>query len=185
MEPKMTLKVVVENYYEVIDCYNYTRCFDDYKRAVEYFNYVKAEQKVISYLKPKGATLVVSKNPNVFYKCYPGFIGFNGVPFCDCTKDKGRPYFYNGLNSVERYSHIHGSVIEVLQKTYKLLDGVRSFDRRDGAYHYHWNTEVGNSSCIMPTSSATVWENHYWYNWDGENFTTNDLDCLVTSRDFK
>ena len=185
MEPKMCVEVVVTNYYTVTDCYNFTHRFEYYKEAIRFLENQREERKVISMLKPKGATLILSKDRYVYYGVIPAFIGFNGVPFCDCTKDKDRPYFYNGINSVERYSHIYGSVIEVLQKTYKLLDGVRSFDRWDGAYHYHWNTEVGNSSCIMPSANASVWDNHYWYNWDGKNFTTNDPDCLITSRDLK
>lgn len=185
MKPKLSIEVVVTNYYTVTDCYNQEHRFDSYSKAVDFFEYTKKERKVLNLIKPKGVTLVVSNNPSVFYKVYPGFLGYNGVPFCECTKEKDRPYFYNLINSVERYSSIYGSLINVLKKTYNLLHKVETFDRRDGAYHYQWNTEVGNTYCIAPSASDVVWNNHYWYNWDGENFTTNDPDCLVTSSDFK
>lgn len=181
----MTVEVVVTNYYMVTDCYNYTRRFKRYEEALEYLKYQKEEQKVINIIKPKGVTLVISRNPNVFYKVYAGFLGYNGVPFCDCNKDKDRAYFYNLHNTIERYSNICGSLITVLKKTYALLKDLKTFDKQDGAYHYSWDTEVGNSYCIGPCALESVWGNHYWYNWDGENFTTNDPDCLVTSKDFK
>jgi hypothetical protein len=185
MKPKLSVEVVVTNYYMVTDCYNYTRRFEHYKEAVRFLKNQREEQKVISMLKPKGATLILSNNRYVYYGVIPAFIGFNGVPFCECNKDKTRPLFYNHNNTIERYSTVYGSLIDVLKRVYELLDGVQSFDRWDGAYHYSWDTEVGNSHCIYPATLGSIWNDSYWYNWDGENFTTNDPDCLVTSSDFK
>lgn len=180
--PKLKKVKVVTYYYEVTNSYGVKSSCENIEEAKELLKFANKEKKVLDLIKPKGVTLVLSKHQYYYYKVIPAFIGFNGVPFCEANKDKGKEYFYNGINSIEdHFSRIYGNLPTVLARAYKLLDGRESFDRWDGAYHYYWNTQVGNTHCI---ATPVAWKyGALWYNWDGENFTTNDKDCKVTNED--
>lgn len=184
MTAKLIKKKIISYEYQVVDNYGISHTFSNKADADIYLSSCKREQKILNYLKPKGVTLVVSKNPNVYYKCVAAFIGYNGVPFCSVYKSKDRHLYYNGINSIEdHFSSIHGDLAEVLKKAYALLNGRGAIDRYDGAYHYYWNPAVGNDYCVEPEPEH--WKNGvYWYNWDGKEFTTNDKKCKLTTKDF-
>lgn len=173
--------------YEVIDNYGNKREFETLAEARKFEKYVKKERKVLDYFKPKGVTLIVSKDLDVFYNVINGAIGFNGVPFCSVLKRKNVvDSYYNLSNPVEkRMSSIHGSLIAVLKRAYVLMNTkcLSSFDYLEGAYHYRWNTTVGNSACVYELHPDNWKKGAYWYNWDGKQFTTNDPKCKITSED--
>lgn len=172
--------------YEVLDNYGTKRIFSSLAEATEYSDYVVKERKVLDYIKPKGITLVVSEDYNVFYKVLPAFIGYNGVPFCEVMKDKHRDCYMNLSNSVERYSSIYGNLLNILKRAYKVTEAIciSSFDKWDGAYHYYWNTKYGSSSCTHCCHPNHWTKNVLWYNWDGKEFTTNDPKCELKTEDF-
>lgn len=181
---KITTKKIVTYQYQVVDNYNHMHKFN-YKADAELFlDFCKKERKIINYIKPTGVTLVVSKNPNVYVHVVAAFIGYNGVPFCEASKDKKREFFINPSNSIEdHFSHIYGNIVDVIKKSYDMLNGRETFDKHDGAYHYYWNTEVGNEFCFPIEDEH--WKNGvFWYNWDGKNFITNDKTCKLTNNDF-
>lgn len=179
-----TVRTIVYTY-EVEDNYGNISGFDDKKKALDYLKYVKAERKVLDLIKPSGVTLIVSKDKNVFYKCIPAFIGFCGVPFCEANKDKEREFYYNGINSVERYSSIYGNLIKVLKQSFKLMHEkcMSSYDYHDGAYRYHWDTIHGNSACAFICHPNHWTKGALWYHWDGKEFSTNDRKCKITKQD--
>lgn len=172
--------------YEVTDFFGRRGVFDNKKEAEYHLGIATMEENIINkYVKPHGVTLVVCNNSGIYYKTYPAFIGYNGVPFCDANRAKNREFFWNGINSVQDHmSSIHGNVCEVLKKAYDLLHNVGCFDRIDGAYHYYWNPAVGNP-CCFPVGDYWLEETVLWYNWDGEHFTTNDPDCELSDNSFK
>lgn len=172
--------------YEVLDNYGKVRSFDNLADATQYSDYVVKERKVLDYIKPKGVTLVVSEDYDVFYKVLPAFIGFNGVPFCDVMKDKQRDHYMNLCNSVERYSSIYGNLLDILKRAYKVTDENcrSSFDTWDGAYHYYWDVKYGDSCCAHYCHPDHWTKNVLWYNWDGKTFTTNDPKCELKTEDF-
>lgn len=170
--------------YEVTDAYDHVKTFDTKEEAWLFAQQVDLEKTIIEYIKPKGVTLVLCKNPNVFYKVYPCFIGWNGVPFCDVLADKERGHFMNLDNSIERLSSLNGDLCEIIQKAYKLFStyGTKTFDYRDGACHYSWHHTTGNEFCF---DVDEYWlKDVFWYNWDGKQFTTNDPNCKLSNNDF-
>jgi hypothetical protein len=172
--------------YEVTDNYGNKREFDTFAEAQKFERYVKEERKVLDYFKPKGVTLIVSKDLDVFYNVAAGAIGFNGVPFCSVLKPKNTDSYYNSSNPVEKLiSSIHGPLIAVLKRAYVLMNTkcLSSFDYREGSYHYRWNTAVGNPACTHELHPNYWKKGAYWYNWDGKQFTTNDPKCKITSED--
>ena len=176
------IKTVILSY-EVEDNYGHTHTFKSVEEASAYEHFVQEERKILNYIKPKGVTLVISQDSSVYYKVIPGFIGYNGVPFCDALKNKGRESYYNGINTVERYSSIRGSLIQILSRAYKVCSSkcFHTFNVWDGAYHYHWDSAYGIET---GETQPNLWrKGALWYNWDGEHFTTNDLNCKITAQD--
>lgn len=146
---------------------------------------IKEERKVLDLIKPTGVTLILSKLTD-YYPGYviPAFIGWNGVPFCECNKDKDRDFFHNLNNTIENTSSIHGNLLNTLKSAYKLLDlkGRNSYDYWSGAYHYHWDIAYGNENVV---EHYIAWcKGALWYHWNGKTFTTNDPKCKLTSKDF-
>lgn len=172
--------------YEVLDNYGKTYSFNSLAEATQYSDYVVKERKVLDYIKPKGVTLVVSEDYSVFHKVLPAFIGFNGVPFCDVMKDKHRDHYMNLNNSVERNSSIYGNLLDILKKAYVVTNKYckSSFDIWNGACHYHWDIKYGDSCCAYYCHPNHWTKNVLWYNWDGKEFTTNDINCKLTTKDF-
>lgn len=183
---KFQKKTIVSYKYEVTDFFGFKQTFNDKKDADRVYAHVKLEEDIIKkYVKSRGVTLVVCMNSGVFYKVYPAFIGYNGVPFCDCNRDKTGDHFYNSINSIQdQFSRIHGNLCEVLQKAYELLHGTGSFDRWDGAYHYHWNIATGNPYCFPVNECWMEEKDVLWYHWDGKHFSTNDKTCTLTDLSF-
>jgi hypothetical protein len=172
--------------YDVLDNYGRISSFNSLTGATKYSDYVVKERKVLDYIKPRGVTLVVNEGYKGFYKVLPAFIGFNGVPFCDIMKDRQIDHYMNLENSVERYSSIRGNLPDVLKRAYKVADEncKSSFDRWDGGYHYYWDIKYGNSECLCDCHPKHWTKNVLWYNWDGKEFTTNDPNCKLTTKDF-
>lgn len=171
--------------YEVTDAYGHTYSFNNKNEAESYAKYVALQKTIIQmYIKPRGVTLVLCKNPNVFYKVYPCFIGWNGVPFCSVLADKERNHYMNLDNTIERISQLYGDLHEIIQKAYGLLSvsGNKTFDRWNGACHYSWNHVTGNDFCFY---ADEYWlKDVLWYNWDGKHFSTNDKTCTLTDLSF-
>lgn len=172
--------------YEVLDNYGKINSFNSLTEATQYSDYVAKERKVLDYIKPKGVTLVVSEDYDALYSVLSAFIGFNGVPFCDVMKDKHRDHYMNINNPVERSSSIYGNLLDILKKAYIVTNKNcrSSFDRWDGAYHYCWDIKYGNSCCAECCHPEYWTKNVLWYNWDGKEFTTNDFNCKLTTKDF-
>lgn len=182
MNKRVRTKKIITTHYLVDDNYGATKEFNSKTDAAAYLEFVKAERKVLSYIKPHGVTLVLAKR-QCYFRCIAAFIGVHGVPFCDANKSVERDHFYNGINSIEdHFSSIHGNLVTVLKRAYALVNNRSSFDRWDGAYHYHWDAAVGNKHCF---DLGGHWsDGAYWYNWDGSKFTTNDHKCKLTDADF-
>lgn len=181
-DPEIEVVEVITHLYKVTDVYGYTTSFESKEEATHYLERQITEKEALSHLKPKGVTLVVSKRPQTYYRVIAGYVGYNGVPFCKCEKEKDREHFMALSNTIERCSTIHGNIPEILGKVFNLLHGRSYFDRWDGAYHFHWNPAIGNPHCAGYDLSA--WEKGaLWYNWDGDKFTTNDPTCQYTDKD--
>ena len=170
--------------YEVEDNFGWVQSFNTEGEAQTFAHHVEEEKKVLNYLRPKGVTLVVSKDKNVFCKCIPAFIGFNGAVFCEAPKDKDRDFYHNLNNSVQRTSDIYGNMVTVMKKVFTLLYGLGKFDTYNGAYHYYWDPAIGNRTCQHICHPDHWMKGAYWYNWDGNTFTTNDPNCKITDMNF-
>ena len=174
------MKVVKEvtKKYVVTDNFGHDSAFSDKTAALRYESVVRGERKVIKFIRPKGVTLVVSKDEDVYFKTVPAFLGFEGLPYAAANKDKNREHFMNMLDPINHYSPISGGIVSVLKKTYHRITNATGT-------HRLWNKKYGNSSMVLELH-PTLWsKGALWYNWDGKNFSTNDKKCKITNADFK
>jgi hypothetical protein len=174
----MKVVKVVTKKYVVTDNFGHNSVFLDKTVALRYESIVRGERKVIKLIRPKGVTLVVSKNENVFFKVVPAILGFNGLPYAEANKDKNREHFMNTLDPINPYSSITGGIVSVLKQTYHRITNAT------GTYNL-WNKRYGNSSMDLALHPTYWSKGALWYNWDGENFSTNDKQCKITNADFK
>ena len=181
------MKKVKHTYYtyEVRDNYGNTNEYNEKSMATKMERIYAKERKVLSYIKPKGVTLVVSKDKSHYANVMPAFLGWNGVPLCRCDKDKGYEYYHSQFLFADEGRSIFGNTLEVIKDAYEFASKYcnYSFDRWRGAYRDRWDAKYGNNAAVSHVSAWT--KGILWYNWDGKNFTTNDKKCKLTSEDFK
>lgn len=167
----METRKIVTYEYVVTDAFGKENVFERKAEAIDFEKHVKAMRKVIGYIRPNGVTLVVSRDEDVFYKSVPAFIGIDGKPFMECTKDKRREHFRGNVPHTW-HCDVYGNIVEVLKQ---------AFER---ASYWIWETEYGETQCGYILNEYHWQEGALWYNWDGEQFTTNDPDCKITTKDF-
>lgn len=171
--------------YSVLDNYGKTLEFDSKEAAQDCEDYINKEKVVLDNIRKTGVTLVVSKDHDVFYKCIPAFIGFHGVPFCEARKDKDRDFYMASCGHIDSIGVKGGNLIRVLLDFYNIMCTRcnTSFDYHDGSYHFRWDNTYGHKCSFMCHPDHWM-KGAYWYNWDGENFTTNDPSCKLSAKDF-
>lgn len=165
----MEVRKIVTYKYVVVDNFGEECVFDKEQDALKYQQVIDKEREIIGYIKPKGVTLVVSTDMHVWFKTQPAFVALDGVPFAQCDKEKRCEHFY-GLNPFDQYRGIHGGIVDVLKQVFE--------------YTGKWETTYGNKQCSYILHPYHWKEGVLWYNWDGENFTTNDKECKITNNDF-
>ncbi len=171
-------RVLIKTYkWEVADNFGRVQSFENRHRAEEYQQSVKRERRVINYIRPKGVTLVVSKNSRAWYANIPAFLGYDGVPYAQANKDRDRDFFMDLLDPIDSYRGITGDTVPVLKAAYRRI--TQSGETR------LWNKKYGNSSCSLVLHPDSWTRGALWYNWDGKNFSTNDKKCKITNKDFK
>lgn len=174
----MKVVKVVTKKYVVTDNFGHDSVFSDKTVALRYERVVRGERKVIKLIRPKGVTLVVSKDEDVFLKTVPAILGFNGLPYAKADKTKNCEHFMNTLDPINHYSSISGGIVKVLKETYHRITNAT------GTYRL-WNKKYGNSSMVFSLHPTHWSKGALWYNWDGEKFSTNDKKCKITNADFE
>ncbi|MBR4590823.1 MAG: hypothetical protein IKO36_09235 [Bacteroidaceae bacterium] len=170
-------RIIIKKYqWEVTDNFGDTTTFDDKRLAEDYQKIIRQERRVINYIRPKGVTLVVSKDNNVFYRAIPAFLGYDGVPYAEAPKDKDREHFMDLMDPINYYGSISGDIITMLREAYRRIS--QSYETR------LWNKKYGNKACCSILHPVNWTRGALWYNWDGEKFTTNDKKCKITTEDF-
>lgn len=172
--------------YRVINNYGETHEFDSKEEAQSFENFVRREKKVLNNIRKDGITLVVSKDLNVFCECIPAFIGFHGIPFCEVRKDKDREHYMASYSHIDSVGIKGGNLIGMLKFFYEIMCTTcsHSFDYWNGAYHFKWDNTYGNRAMQYMCHPNHWRKGAYWYNWNGEEFTTNDSHCSLKTEDF-
>ena len=170
---KVITHVVKE--YEVTDNFGETHIFKTEAEAILLEDIYEREKKVINYLRPRGITIVVNKNPNIFYQVFPAFVGYNGVPYAELSYEKEREHFMLCLDPIDHIYAFGGNLLQMLKECYRRIPNIPEGKR--------WNLKYGCN--ITHMLHPDHWEGIiYWYNWDGCQFTTNDPSCKITTEDF-
>lgn len=172
--------------YKVTDNFGNTKEYDTAAAArnMEH-HYAKERKMILNYIRPKGITLVLSKDTEHYVKCIPAFIGYNGVPLCECNKDKNRDFYMSQFLFADDGRSFFGNLFKVIKESYEFASEYcnYSFDHWRGAYHDRWDAKYGNNAAIGHISGWS--KGVLWYHWDGDTFTTNDKKCKLTSENFK
>lgn len=171
--------------YQVTDNFGNEKEYENAAAARNMERHYAKERKILNYVKPKGITLVLSKDAEYYAKCIPAFIGYNGVPLCQCNKDKERDFYMSQFLFADDGRSFFGNLFKVIKESYEFASKCcnYSFDRWRGAYRDRWDAMYGNDAAMGHINGWT--KGVLWYHWDGNTFTTNDKKCKLTSEDFK
>lgn len=173
-------RILIKTYkWQVTNNFGEITTFDNKRDAEKYQNVVKRERRVLNYIRPKGVTLVVSKDFGVFYRAVPAFLGCNGLPYAEAPKDKDREFFMCLADPFDHYHVISGDIVMMLKEAYRRMPQIEE------DVPYVWSKRYGNRACGFILHPDNWGRGILWYNWDGENFSTNDKKCKITTKNFK